>query len=148
MLGRVDEGLKLADELLLTVGSGAHSPIARGILYCNTIIFCRAAHLVPAASAWTDALTAWCTACPEMVAHNGLCRVHKAEILQLVVRGTKRPQKPPMPRPGSATACSTGSPSATPTTDRARCTGFEATGWRPRRASARPPRWASTHSRA
>lgn len=83
MLGRADEGLKLADELLLGVGSGAHSPIARGILYCNTIIFCRNAHLVPAAAAWTDALTAWCAACPEMVAHNGLCRVHRAEILQL-----------------------------------------------------------------
>jgi DNA-binding NarL/FixJ family response regulator len=83
MLGRADEGLKLADELLLDVGSGPYSPVARGILYCNTIIFCRAAHLVPAAAAWTDALTAWCAACPEMVAHNGLCRVHKAEILQL-----------------------------------------------------------------
>jgi DNA-binding CsgD family transcriptional regulator len=83
MLGRADEGLKLADELLLGVGSGTHSPIARGILYCNTIIFCRNAHLVPAAAAWTDALTAWCAECPEMVAHNGLCRVHRAEILQL-----------------------------------------------------------------
>jgi DNA-binding CsgD family transcriptional regulator len=83
MLGRVDEGLQFTNELLLTVGSGEYSPIVRGILYCNTIIFCRAAHLVPAASAWTDALTAWCAACPEMVAHNGLCRVHKAEILQL-----------------------------------------------------------------
>jgi len=83
MLGRTDDGLRLADELLLTVGFGAHSPIVRGILYCNTIIFCRNAHLVPAAAAWTDALTAWCAACPEMVTHNGLCRVHKAEILQL-----------------------------------------------------------------
>ena len=31
----------------------------------------------------TDALTRWCDAQPEMVAHNGLCLVHRAEIMQL-----------------------------------------------------------------
>ena len=32
---------------------------------------------------WTDALTRWCEGQPEMVAHNGLCLVHRAEIMQL-----------------------------------------------------------------
>jgi DNA-binding CsgD family transcriptional regulator len=80
MLGRVDEGLRLADELLVTVASGALSPVVRGIVYCNTIAYCHDAHLVGAAQAWTDALTEWCAGRPQMVAHNGLCLVHRAEL--------------------------------------------------------------------
>lgn len=80
MMGQVTEGLRLADELLVTSASGTLSPIVRGILYCNTIIFCRDAHQIGAAAAWTDALTAWCEATPQMVAHNGLCLVHRAEL--------------------------------------------------------------------
>lgn len=80
MMGRVTEGLRLVDELLVSTASGTLSPIVRGIVYCNTIIFCRDAHQIRAAGAWTDALTAWCDAAPQMVAHNGLCLVHRAEL--------------------------------------------------------------------
>jgi ATP/maltotriose-dependent transcriptional regulator MalT len=83
MMGRVSEGLRFADELLVTAASGGLSPMVRGILYCNTIIFCRDAHQIAPARAWTDALTAWCDARPQMVAHNGLCLVHRAELLGL-----------------------------------------------------------------
>ena len=80
MMGRVAEGLRLVDELLVIAASGTLSPIVRGIVYCNTIVFCRDAHQIGAAGAWTDALTAWCDAAPQMVAHNGLCLVHRAEL--------------------------------------------------------------------
>ena len=82
-LGRVDEALSLVDQLLVVVGSGALSPLVSGIVYCNTLVFCHDAHLDRTAREWTDALVAWCETQPQMVAHNGLCLVHRAEVLQL-----------------------------------------------------------------
>jgi DNA-binding NarL/FixJ family response regulator len=62
---------------------GQLSPVVTGIVYCNTIAFCRNAYEIRRAREWTDALTRWCESQPEMVAHNGLCLVHRAEIMQL-----------------------------------------------------------------
>jgi hypothetical protein len=81
--GRVEEGLRLVDEVLVVANSGALSPIVTGIIYCNTIAFCQGVYELPHARAWTDALTHWCEGQPDMVAHNGLCLVHRAEIMQL-----------------------------------------------------------------
>ena len=82
-LGRLDEGLRLVNELLVVALSGELSPIVTGIVYCNTIAFCRDAYAVRQASEWTEALTRWCDSQPGMVAHMGLCLVHRAEVLQL-----------------------------------------------------------------
>ena len=82
-LGRVADGLRLVDEVLVAASAGELSPIVTGILYCNTIAFCRDAYELRHAREWTDALGRWCDAQPEMVAHNGLCLVHRAEIMQL-----------------------------------------------------------------
>jgi len=81
--GRTAEGLRLVDELLVAAVSGELSPRVTGIVFCNTISFCRDAFALPHAREWTQALTRWCDAQPEMVAHNGLCLVHRAEIDQL-----------------------------------------------------------------
>jgi ATP/maltotriose-dependent transcriptional regulator MalT len=83
--GRVAEGLRLVDEVLVAATAGELSPIVTGIVYCNTIAFCWDAYELHHAREWTEALTQWCDAQPEMVAHNGLCLVHRAEIMQ--VRG-------------------------------------------------------------
>jgi len=82
-LGRAEEGLRLVDEALVVAMAGELSPIVTGIVYCNTIAFCQDAYELGHARAWTEALTRWCERQPEMVAHNGLCLVHRAEILQL-----------------------------------------------------------------
>jgi DNA-binding NarL/FixJ family response regulator len=82
-LGRVDEGLRLVDEVLVTAASGELSPIITGVLYCNTISYCRDTFAHRHAREWTAALTLWCERQPEMVTHNGLCLVHRAEIMQL-----------------------------------------------------------------
>jgi DNA-binding CsgD family transcriptional regulator len=79
--GRTREALTLVDEVLVVVDSGALSPIVSGIVYCNTIAFCRDARAERQAIEWTDALTAWCDAQPQMVAHQGLCVVHRAEVM-------------------------------------------------------------------
>lgn len=82
-LGRAKEALRLVDEALAAAAAHELSPIVTGIVYCNTIAFCRAAHDVRHVREWTRALTAWCERQPQMVAHNGLCLVHRAEIMLL-----------------------------------------------------------------
>jgi len=81
--GRVEEGLRLVDEALLAATAGELSPVVTGIVFCNTIAFCRDVYELRHAREWTDALTTWCASQPEMVAHNGLCLVHRAELMQL-----------------------------------------------------------------
>lgn len=79
-LGHVEEGLRLVDEALVAATIGELSPIVTGIVYCNTIVFCRSVYELRHVREWTRALSDWCDAQPEMVAHNGLCLVHRAEV--------------------------------------------------------------------
>jgi DNA-binding CsgD family transcriptional regulator len=82
-LGQVAEGARLIDETMVAVSSGDLSPIVAGIVYCSTIAFCRGVYQLRRVREWTVALTQWCSRQPEMVAHNGVCLVHRAEILTL-----------------------------------------------------------------
>jgi DNA-binding CsgD family transcriptional regulator/tetratricopeptide (TPR) repeat protein len=81
--GKTEEGFRLIDETMVAVTTGELSPIVVGIVYCNTISVCRGAHEVRRAREWTNALTKWCDGQPDMVAHTGVCLVHRAEVMQL-----------------------------------------------------------------
>ena len=81
--GRTEDGLRLVDETMIAVVSQELSPIVAGIVYCNTIAFCRDVYELRRAREWTGALTRWCAQQPEMVTHQGLCLVHRAEIMTL-----------------------------------------------------------------
>jgi DNA-binding NarL/FixJ family response regulator len=74
----------LVDETMVAVIAGELSPIVAGIVYCNTIAFCQSVYELRRAHEWTDALTRWCQEQPDMIAHKGLCLVHRAEIMTLV----------------------------------------------------------------
>jgi DNA-binding CsgD family transcriptional regulator/tetratricopeptide (TPR) repeat protein len=81
--GRREEGLRLVDETMVAVSAGELSPMVAGIVYCNTIAFCRDLFELRAAREWTSVLTEWCARQPEMLAHQGVCLVHRAELMTL-----------------------------------------------------------------
>jgi DNA-binding NarL/FixJ family response regulator len=81
--GRTEDGLRLVDETMVAVTTGRLSPIVAGIVYCNTIAFCHGVYELRRAREWTAALTRWCAQQPDMVAHNGLCLVHRAQLMTL-----------------------------------------------------------------
>ena len=82
-LGRVEEGLRLMDEVMVSVTAGELSPVVTGLVYCSVIAYCQDVFQLSRAQAWTQALTGWCEQQPEMVAHMGQCLIHRAEVLQL-----------------------------------------------------------------
>ena len=81
--GRVEEGLRLVDEAMVAATAGELSPIATGLVYCSVIAYCQDLYELRRAREWTEALTQWCEQQPDMVAHTGVCLVHRAEILGL-----------------------------------------------------------------
>jgi DNA-binding NarL/FixJ family response regulator len=82
-LGRRADGVRLVDETMVAATTGELSPVVAGIVYCYTISFCRDVYELRRAREWTAALTRWCDQQPEMMAHKGLCLVHRAELMTM-----------------------------------------------------------------
>ena len=81
--GQVEQGLALLDEAMVAVTAGELSPLVTGLIYCSVIEACQQVYALGRAREWTSALAQWCEEQPEMVAFTGICRVHRAEIMQL-----------------------------------------------------------------
>ena len=81
--GRLEQGLALLDEVMVAVTAGELSPLVTGLMYCSVIQACQGVYAFGRAREWTAALAQWCDEQPEMVAFTGVCRVHRAEIMQL-----------------------------------------------------------------
>jgi DNA-binding CsgD family transcriptional regulator len=80
---RVNEGLPLLDEAMVTVTTEDLSPVVCGLAYCAVILTCQQVFELRRAREWTLALDRWRRQQPDMVAFTGRCLVHRAEILQL-----------------------------------------------------------------
>ena len=82
-LGKIAEGTKLLDETMITLETEKVFPLVNGIVYCAAIETCRKAWDLGRAQEWTEALTRWCDAQPDIVPFRGECLVRRAEIMQL-----------------------------------------------------------------
>jgi|RhiMethySRZTD1v2_1073278.scaffolds.fasta_scaffold02409_6 DNA-binding NarL/FixJ family response regulator len=81
--GQLEQGLALLDEVMVAVTAAELSPLVTGLMYCSVIRACQEVYAFGRAGEWTAALARWCAEQPDMVAFTGVCRVHRAEIMQL-----------------------------------------------------------------
>jgi DNA-binding CsgD family transcriptional regulator len=82
-LGRIDEGYVPIDEAMLLANSDRLSPLVTGVVYCEIVASCCRVLEMARAREWTAILNDWCRRNPQAKAFNGVCQVHRAEVLQL-----------------------------------------------------------------
>lgn len=80
--GRHQEGLAHFDEVMLIVVEGRCGPFVTGKVYCSFICACEELGDLQRAAEWMEAGCRWADQHPAS-AFPGLCRVHRAEVLQM-----------------------------------------------------------------
>ena len=81
--GNIREGLVLLDEAMVTVKVDGDAPVVPAIVYCILIEGCRQVYALDRCREWTAALSRWCESQPQMVAFNGVCMVHRVEVMEM-----------------------------------------------------------------
>jgi len=81
--GGIREGLALLDEAMVTVRTDGDAPILPAIVYCILIEGCRQVYALGRSREWTAVLTSWCESQPQLVPFNGVCMVHRCEVMEM-----------------------------------------------------------------
>jgi DNA-binding CsgD family transcriptional regulator len=68
---------------MLLANSNRLSPVVTGVVYCEIVASCCRVLEMVRAREWTAILDDWCRRNPQAKAFNGVCQVHRAEVLQL-----------------------------------------------------------------
>lgn len=81
-LGDVAAGLALLDEAMAVVLTDTLPPGWTGNIYCNVIAVCHDLVDLRRMRSWTETLDDWCATMPAAVVFTGICRVHRAQLMQ------------------------------------------------------------------
>src|SRR5215831_4378349 len=81
--GNIRQGLALLDEAMVTVRADGAAPIVPAIVYCILIEGCRQVYALDRCREWTAVLTSWCESQPQLVPFNGVCMVHRCEVMEM-----------------------------------------------------------------
>jgi tetratricopeptide (TPR) repeat protein len=81
--GDVAEGLALLDEAMAAVLTDRLRPDWAGNIYCHVIAACHELADLQRMRAWTAAMRRWCQRLPAAVLFTGICRVHRAQLMQV-----------------------------------------------------------------
>lgn len=79
---RVADGLALLDEAMLAALSDELGPLWTGAIYCGMMDACNELRDLRRASEWTEATRRWSDPLPLASVYPGICRVHRAQVLQ------------------------------------------------------------------
>ena len=82
-LGRAHEGVTLLDEGMLEASSQEMSPVWAGNIYCHLMAACYELGDIRRAAAWTQSTYDWCDEMAPAVLFKGICRVHRAQVMQI-----------------------------------------------------------------
>jgi DNA-binding NarL/FixJ family response regulator len=82
-LGRAQEGVALLDEGMLEASSEDLLPNWAGNIYCHLMAACYELGDIRRAAAWTQSTSEWCDQMAPAVLFKGICRVHRAQVMQI-----------------------------------------------------------------
>jgi DNA-binding NarL/FixJ family response regulator len=82
-LGRASEGVALLDEGMLEASSESLAPNWAGNVYCHLMAACYELGDIRRAAAWTQSTSEWCDRMAPAVLFKGICRVHRAQVMQI-----------------------------------------------------------------